>query len=121
MFDRTGASSFGGSITGTGSLATIGGGLLTLAGSNGYSGGTTVSTGTLQLGAVGAYPAATPLTVAAGATFNLNGYACTVSGIAGSGLVTWAIPPLTLSSNSPASVTATISGNGGIVKRAAAI
>jgi autotransporter-associated beta strand protein len=115
VFDRTGASSFGGSITGTGSLATIGGGLLTLAGSNGYSGGTTVSTGTLQLGAVGAYPAATPLTVAAGATFNLNGYACTVSGIAGSGLVTLGNTTLTLSSNSPSSVTATISGNGGIV------
>ena len=77
VFNRTGVSSFSGSITGSGSLATIGGGLLTLAGSNGYSGGTTVSAGTLQLGAAGAYPTATPLTVAAGAAFNLNGFACT--------------------------------------------
>jgi autotransporter-associated beta strand protein len=116
VVDRTGASSFGGSIAGTGSLATIGGGLLTLAGSNGYSGGTTVSAGTLQLGAAGAYPAATPLTVAAGATFNLNGFACTVSGIGGSGAVTLGNTTLTLSAGSPASVTATISGSGGIVK-----
>ncbi len=37
-------------ITGTGSVAQLGPGLLTLAASNGYSGGTTVSGGTLQLG-----------------------------------------------------------------------
>ena len=115
-FDRTGTSSFGGSITGSGSLATIGVGLLSLAASNGYSGGTTVSAGTLQLAAAGAYPAATPLNVAAGATFNLNGYACTVSGIGGSGSVALGSTTLTMSTNSPASVTATIGGSGGIVK-----
>ena len=97
LFDRTGTSSFGGSITGAGSLATIGVGLLTLGASNGYSGGTTVTAGTLQLGAVGAYPTATPLTVAAGATFNLNGFACTISGIGGSGAVTLGNTTLTMS------------------------
>ena len=41
---------FGGVISGTGSLVKSGAGTLTLVGSSTYSGGTTVSAGTLQLG-----------------------------------------------------------------------
>ena len=41
---------FGGVISGTGSLVQLGSGALTLTGNNTYSGGTTISAGTLQIG-----------------------------------------------------------------------
>lgn len=42
--------SFAGNIIGTGALLKKGAGVLTLTGDNTYSGGTTISTGTLQIG-----------------------------------------------------------------------
>ncbi|KWV45158.1 hypothetical protein AS156_23920, partial [Bradyrhizobium macuxiense] len=48
IFDQATDGTFGGSITGLGSLSKIGAGMLTLSGTNNYSGGTTVSVGTLQ-------------------------------------------------------------------------
>jgi autotransporter-associated beta strand protein len=46
-FNNGSAQTFGGEISGTGSLTKIGAGALTLSGSNSYSGGTTVSAGSL--------------------------------------------------------------------------
>jgi fibronectin-binding autotransporter adhesin len=54
VFNRSNALTHSGNISGTGTLATLGGGTLTLAGANSYSGGTTLSAGTLSLGSVGA-------------------------------------------------------------------
>ena len=48
VFNLSGASTFGGAISGVGSLTQAGTGMLTLTGSNTYTGGTTVSAGTLQ-------------------------------------------------------------------------
>ena len=53
-FDRSDISSFGGTISGTGSLTQAGTGTLILTGNNTYSGGTTVSDGILQIGNGGA-------------------------------------------------------------------
>ncbi|NEW88680.1 autotransporter domain-containing protein [Rhodopseudomonas sp. WA056] len=51
---RSDANTFGGSISGTGNLISFGGsggsGVFTLTGTNAYTGGTTISTGTLQIG-----------------------------------------------------------------------
>ena len=44
-----------GALTGAGSLTKVNGGLLTLGSANNYSGGTTVSSGTLQLGNASAW------------------------------------------------------------------
>ncbi len=49
VYNLAGAQSYGGAISGTGSLA-LQSGALTLTGSNGYTGATTISSGTLQLG-----------------------------------------------------------------------
>lgn len=44
------STTFGGAISGTGALVKIGAGTQTLTGANGYTGGTTISAGTLQIG-----------------------------------------------------------------------
>jgi outer membrane autotransporter protein len=49
-FDRSDVFTFGGVISGTGNVRQIGSGATVLTGTNTYSGGTTVSAGTLQLG-----------------------------------------------------------------------
>ncbi|MFY0449699.1 autotransporter-associated beta strand repeat-containing protein, partial [Xanthomonas codiaei] len=48
VFDQAGDGTFAGAISGVGSVVKQGAGVLTLAGSNAYSGGTTVASGTLQ-------------------------------------------------------------------------
>jgi outer membrane autotransporter protein len=49
-FDRSDVSTFGGVISGPGSVQQIGSGTTVLTGNNTYSGGTTINAGTLQLG-----------------------------------------------------------------------
>jgi autotransporter-associated beta strand protein len=49
-FDRSDTVAFGSVISGTGSLVQLGSGTLVLTGTNTYSGGTTISAGTLQIG-----------------------------------------------------------------------
>jgi outer membrane autotransporter protein len=49
-FDRSDAVTFAGVISGTGALVQLGSGMLILTGNNTYSGGTTISAGTLQIG-----------------------------------------------------------------------
>ena len=53
VFDRADTLSFGGTIFGTGSVAQIGTGTTVLTADHTYSGGTTISAGTLQLGTGG--------------------------------------------------------------------
>ncbi|MEI6345444.1 MAG: autotransporter-associated beta strand repeat-containing protein [Verrucomicrobiota bacterium] len=50
---QTNGLSLSGSVSGTGALKMAGGGTLVLTGSNGYSGGTVISSGTLQVGSGG--------------------------------------------------------------------
>jgi autotransporter-associated beta strand protein len=54
VFNHTDSVTFAPVISGSGSLTRMGTGILTLAGSNTYSGGTTISAGTLQVGNGGA-------------------------------------------------------------------
>src|SRR4029077_8465931 len=49
-FNRTDSVTYGGGVSGSGSLTQAGSGTLILSGANTYSGGTTISAGTLQIG-----------------------------------------------------------------------
>ena len=60
-------------INGTGSLYKSGASTLTLAGTHTFTGGVNVAAGTLKTASFGALPNG-PVTVASGATLNLNGY-----------------------------------------------
>ena len=50
IFNRSNALTYGGVISGAGSVTKLGAGTLTLTGANTYSGGTTITAGTLQVG-----------------------------------------------------------------------
>ncbi len=68
VFDQAGAGSYAGVISGAGTFAKQGAGTLTLTGSNTFTGTTTVSAGTLQLGAANALADSTAVTIDSGAT-----------------------------------------------------
>ncbi|MCY3018583.1 MAG: autotransporter-associated beta strand repeat-containing protein [Planctomycetota bacterium] len=78
-----------GQVTGATDLIKAGAGTLVLSnGTNNYTGATIVNGGTLSDGAANAIPAGSALTVAGGATFDLNGINLTVPSVTGAGTVT---------------------------------
>ncbi len=74
-------------LGGSGNLIKVGNGILTLAGSNSYSGGTAISGGTLQVGNTSALgPATNSLTINVG-TLDMHGYNVSLGSLAGSGTI----------------------------------
>ena len=74
--------------------------MCTLNNNNSYNGATTVTAGTLQLGATFAVPLNSPLTV--NSVLDLNNYSPIVDGLSGSGTITSVIggsPSLTIGNN----------------------
>jgi autotransporter-associated beta strand protein len=74
--------------TTTGTLTKDSTGILLLSAVNTYTGATTVSGGTLRLGIANAVSAGSAVTVAAGATLDMNGFSDTIGSLAGAGTVT---------------------------------
>jgi autotransporter-associated beta strand protein len=95
-FNRSGDHSFADDIIGGGAVTKSGSGVLTLAGTNNYSGATTISAGTLRAGAATAFSDTSIYTVAAGATLDLNGYSSEIGNLSGSGIVSLGGATLTL-------------------------
>ena len=85
VFDRSDSVTFGGAISGTGSLVNLGTGMLTLTGANTYTGGTTVSTGTLQAGSATGFSPSSAFRV--NSILNLNGFNNTIGSLSGNGVV----------------------------------
>jgi autotransporter-associated beta strand protein len=79
-----------GPLTGAGGLTKTGAGTLTLSWGfgNQYQGATMVAAGTLQAGLNDPFPHGTAMTVASGATLDLNGFQGQIGSLAGSGSVT---------------------------------
>ena len=98
-FMRSGTVTVSDVISGAGSLTQAGSGTLVLSGANGYSGITTVSAGTLQLGAVSGIPSGSPVKISGGATLDLNGFGPTLTSLAGAGNVINNNGTLTLEGN----------------------
>lgn len=79
---------FSGVISSSNTLTKTGSGTLTLGGANTYLGNTLINSGTLTLvGGANRLPTSGTVTVASGATLNLNGQSQTLAVIAGSGSV----------------------------------
>ncbi len=106
-----------GNLSGTGAVTKNGGGTLTLSGTNGYTGDTTVSAGTLAFGADNVVPNGSGtgnVAVNTGATLDLAGYNATINGLnngaGGGGTVDSTVagtPTLTVGGNN---ATSTFSG-----------
>ena len=77
------SSTFAGVISGAGNFVKSGGGVLTLSGSNTYTGYTHVAAGTIQIGADEVIPDLSAVTVASGAILDLTNKTETVGSIAG--------------------------------------
>jgi autotransporter-associated beta strand protein len=85
-FDRADAVIVNNNISGSGELVQFTG-ALTLTGDNTYTGPTFVQSGTLKAGAIHALGSDSAVTVAGGATLDINGFGVAMSTLAGSGTV----------------------------------
>ena len=111
------AGSFGGAITGTGSLTKSTAGTLVLSGTNSYGGATNINSGTLQAGAADTLFASSAHTVSAGAALDLNNFNQTIGSLAGAGNVTLGSATLTAGGdNTSTTFSGVISGGGGLAK-----
>jgi fibronectin-binding autotransporter adhesin len=107
------SSTFAGVISGTGSVNHVGTGTLTLSGANSYSGGTTVSQGTLAAGAAGVFGTGA-MNVASGATLDLAGFNNSVGALTGAGTVALGAGTLTANTGAAgATFAGTLTGTGG--------
>lgn len=75
-------------VTGVGAFTKTGVGLLLMNGLHTYTGSSNVNAGTMRLGIANSFPDASALTVASGASFDLNGINETIGSLAGAGTVT---------------------------------
>ncbi|MDR1076455.1 MAG: autotransporter domain-containing protein [Xanthomonadaceae bacterium] len=87
-FNRSDTFAFDGAISGTGVVNQIGSGTTILtSGNNTYGGATNLVSGTLRAGAAGVFSPNSAVTVATGATLDLDGLNQTVAGLSHAGLV----------------------------------
>ncbi len=117
-FDTNGYNaSLSGPIGGTGGLNKIGPGILTLTATSSYLGATNVNTGTLQGGAANVFAPLSAVSVATGATLDLNSFNQTVASLSGAGNVVLGAAALTLA-NASGAFSGIISGNGSLQQTA---
>src|SRR5206468_1104794 len=104
-------------ISGLGGLTKVGTGTQILSGANTYVGPTTVNGGALAAGAINTLPSQTALTVATGATFDLNNFSQSIGSLAGAGSVTLGTGTLiTGNDNTSTDFSGVISGLFGLTK-----
>ncbi|OXI71460.1 autotransporter domain-containing protein [Burkholderia sp. AU31280] len=112
-FNRSDTVSYGGTISGTGSLMQAGTGTLAISGVAGYAGSTTINAGTLAL--IGAGSVAASSGVVANGTFDISGTTAgaTINALTGTGTVALGGRTLTLA-NAAGTFSGAIGGTGGL-------
>lgn len=109
----------GGIISGSFGVTKAGAGTALYNAVNTYTGATSVNAGTLQIGVNNAIASNSAVTVASGATLNLNGNNDTVASVAGAGSITLGGGTLTTGgSGTSTSLSGVISGSGGSLSKA---
>lgn len=113
-FAQDTAGTYTGNMSGTGGLVMSGTGTLSLAGNNGYTGGTTVNGGVLSVGGPNALPTLGALTINGG-TVALNGTDVTLGMLAGTGgTLSLGSADLTVAGRGGGTVGTVITGSGGL-------
>jgi fibronectin-binding autotransporter adhesin len=114
-----GSASYGGVVTGTGTLVKDGAGTLTLTGTNTYTGGTVINAGTLALSGTGRLAASGAVSIASGAGFRIDASSVneTIGSLSGSGSVALGANTLTFGNVTNQIFAGSIGGTGGIVKQ----
>ncbi len=108
---------YNGVASGSGNLTKTGTGTLALGGANTYTGATNINAGTLRLTANNVLADTTAVTVAGGATFDVNSRTDTIGSLAGAGGVSLSGGSLTLGANNANTVySGAATGTGNILK-----
>ncbi|CAJ0740614.1 autotransporter domain-containing protein [Ralstonia mannitolilytica] len=112
-FNRSDAVTYAGTISGAGNLVQAGAGTLTILGTAGYAGSTTINAGTLALSGAGSIAASSG--VVNNGTFDISGTTsgATINALTGSGAVALGGRTLTLT-NAGGTFSGTIGGTGGL-------
>ena len=116
-FDRSDSFTFSNLISGTGDVDKRGSGTLTIASVQTYTGGTSVSQGTLKLGASDRLASTGSLFISGGATFDLNNFSQTVGAFSGPGTAAIGSGSLTFGNNLDRTFQGTITGSGSFIKQ----
>jgi autotransporter-associated beta strand protein len=115
--DNAAMTTFSGVLSGAGGLTDAGSGTIVLGAPNAYTGPTSINAGTLQLGVTGGVPSNSALTVAPGATFDLNTFSDAVASLAGAGDVTLGSGSLSVGGdNTNTTFAGILSGAGSLTK-----
>ncbi len=109
----TAGSTYSGAMTGTGSFTKGGASTLVLSGSNGYTGGTNITAGILQMGAINSLPSGGDVAIAG--TLDLNNFNQSIGALSGSGNITLGSGILTTTTATSTSYGGVISGTGGLI------
>ncbi len=110
---------FSGVIGGSGAVTKTGSGTLTLSGANTHTGGTVIAGGTLRIGAAERLADGGALTVAGGATFDLNNFNETIASITGAGSVALGSATLTIGGGGAGNFSGILGGTGGLIRAGA--
>lgn len=116
-FDRSDSFTFSNLISGTGDVDKRGAGILTLNTAQTYTGGTSVSVGTLKLGNSNRLASTGNLFISGGATFDLAGFSQTVGAFSGPGTAAIGAGSLTFGNNLDRTFQGNITGNGSFIKQ----
>lgn len=115
VFDRSDAVSFGGVVSGSGSLSQIGAGRVSLTNANSYTGSTSITAGTLALSGNGSIASSSGVSVAGGACFDIGGSigGASIASLSGNGNVNLGSQTLTLTQANDR-FSGAINGSGGL-------
>ncbi len=116
-FNRSGTFTFSNLISGTGDVTKTGSGTMTLSAANTYTGGTSVSQGTLRLGASDRLASTGSLFIFGGAIFDLGGFSQTVGAFSGPGTAAIGTGSLTFGNNLDRTFQGLITGSGSFIKQ----
>lgn len=116
-FNRSSSFTFSNLISGTGDVDKRGSGTLTLSAANTYTGGTSVSQGTLRLGGNDRLASTGSLFIFSGATFDLANFSQTVGAFSGPGTAAIGTGSLTFGNSLDRTFQGTITGSGSFIKQ----